>query len=192
MAKSKGPLSLLYPFLLAAFVLNCHCNEQHRKVYSLNFSLFFLHFSFWFQETHSCDNMNLLWSPSHACVGSCCVHGRSSKGRWISCISTPQHAGWSPWQVNYNTKIKKEGNIFIYLTQKPLNCNSYVENNEMSVFNKPPIHAYQFYFFKEDSILTLSWDLIIFKYSETFEYVPVPVQSILGKRITTSQLWKEF
>lgn len=90
-------------------------------------------------------------------------------------------------------KLRKKGkHTHLLNTKKPLNCDSYVENNEMSVFNKPPIHAYQFYFFKEDSILTLSWDLIIFKYSETFEYVPFPVQSILGKRITTSQLWKEF
>ncbi|KAJ6889377.1 Cucumisin [Populus alba x Populus x berolinensis] len=36
------------------------------------------------------------------CAVSCCVHGRSSQGSWISRVDAPQYASRSTWQVCYH------------------------------------------------------------------------------------------
>lgn len=101
MAKGRQLISLLYPFFLAALVLNCHGYEQQRKVKCLHLFITLhirslLAFSF--------KNYNTI---TVFVSGSCCVHGRSSKGRCISCFDTPQHASRGPWQVSHNS-YKKE------------------------------------------------------------------------------------
>ena len=90
MAMEKPRLAfLLYAFLVAAFVLNCHAHE--RKVYIIYIYICSLYI---------CKSVSVLMFWVYVYIGSHCVHGRAaSRGVFCSTV-TPFYATFCAWKVS--------------------------------------------------------------------------------------------